>query len=330
MGFMNFMFGGDATKSIDAKPQNYDAATGQLGRIAASAATRAAPQVGGTQLAAGQLDQSRAGMMGVANNLGQIASGQTAGAGELAVNRQIGQAAAQQTAMARMARGANAALAARAAARNTVDIAQAGAGQAAAAQMQDQQAANQQLGQVYGQMYGQDASVANQNAQLGQNAQLANQSAQLQQTGMNDAQQIAALGQQLGWDKEKIDAEVQKAQVASQDKGSFASILQGAGSVAAMFSDKRLKTDVADGGDDADELMARLRPKTYRYIDPKYGEGVRLGIMAQDLARSRMGAATLVKPDGEHLGVDLGKAASAALASVARLHERVSKLEGGA
>lgn len=343
-----WMFGGGASKGLPTGPATYDASTAQLGQIAAGAPGRQAPQVQAHQLGqaaqlyGGQMNQSRGGMMGVANQLGAQASGQQAGAGELAVNRQVGQATAAQAAAAHMARGANAALAYRDAARRTADIGLAGAGQAAQAQMADQQAALGQQAQIYGSMYGQDANVAAQNAQLqqqqmlqqgqfGQQAGLANQQAQLAQTGMNDQARIQALGQQLGWDQAQIDAQMKAAGVKAADQGAAGGLLQGGGSLLAKLSDERLKTDVTDGGHDADALMSGLVPRTFRYIDEqKHGKGNQLGIMAQHLARSKMGAAMLVKVDEKHLGFDIGKAASAALASVARLHERLSAVEGKA
>lgn len=341
------IFGGQATKGIDVKPEHYGQATDQLGTMAVNAGNRQAPtaqayQMGPAyQLNAGQADQSRAGMAGVANRLGGIASGTQAGAGELAVNRQVDSATAAQQAAAHIARGANAALAMRNAARNTMDIGLAGAGQAAQAQMGDQAQANAQLGQLYGQMRSGDVDVAGQNAQLGQQAMiqqaqmgqqtaLANMQAQLAQTGMNDQQQIAAMGQMLGWDQAKINAELQRAAIASGDKGILSGILQAGGAALATKSDERLKTDIADGSADVDDLLSKLKAKSYRYKNPADGEGLRLGIMAQDLAKSKMGAATLVKVDDEHLGFDNSKAISASLASIARLHERLSKLESGA
>lgn len=336
------LFGGLGTK-IDEKPKQYDQATGMLGQIASGAQNRAAPvahaaQLGpAAQLATGQMDQTRQGALGTAGMLGQIASGQQAGAGELAVNRQMGQVAAQQMSAARSARGAGAALAYHNAMRNTADAGLAGAGQAAQAQMADQQGANAQLGQLYSGLYGQDASVAAQNAQLGQQAalqqgqfqqqtNLANQGASLQQQQMNDAAQIAALGQQLGWDQATINAQIAK----SQNKGMLPDLLKAGGAAAAAASDERLKTDIADGGAAADDFMRGMRSTTWRYIDEKkWGKGNRLGIIAQDLARSEMGRKTLVDVDEQgHLGFDIGKAASAALASVARLHERLERVEG--
>lgn len=322
-GAHNWFVGGDATKGIDAKLGGYDQAQNQLGQLAGAQA----PTVQGQQLSPDQMAQSRAGSVDVANRLGSIASGQQAGAGELAVNRQVGQANAQQTALARMARGANAAIAYRNAARTQADAGLQGAGLAAQAQMQDQQAATQQQGQVYGQLYGQDAQVAAQNAQLSQQANMANQQAGLQ----NRALQIQAMGQQLGWSQAQIDEELKRGALGASDKGILAGLFGGGGSAMASMSDERTKTDIVDGADDADELMGYLRPKRYRYRDEhadEWGKGERLGIMAQDLARSKMGRETLVSPDGKHLGFDLGKATSAALASVARLDERLRAVEG--
>ena len=74
-------------------------------------------------------------------------------------------------------------------------------------------------------MYGQDANVAAQNAQFqqqamladaqaGNTAALANLQAQIAQTGMNDAQQMAALGQILGWDQATVNARLAQAGLA--------------------------------------------------------------------------------------------------------------------
>jgi hypothetical protein len=265
----NLLFGGDATKSIDPRLQHYDQATTQLGQMAQNAAGRVAPsaqavnagrvQLGApSQLGTAQIDQSRGGMLGVANRLQGVATGQQAGAGELAVNRQLGQANAAQQAMARMARGPGSALAYRTAARNTMDNGLAGAGMAAQAQMADQQAANQQLGQAYGTLLGSDVTQAGQNAQLSQQAMLqqgamdqqttlanaqagnataiANLQAQLAQTGMNDQQQIQALGQMLGWDQATINAQLQRAQVAAGDKGILPGLIAGGAQIAGAYA----------------------------------------------------------------------------------------------
>ena len=331
-GAHNWLFGGEATDQAnrEIRPQMYGAATSQLSQLANGAQGRQGATMGGAQLAGGPQDQSRAGMYGVANNLGAIASGQQAGAGELAVNRQVGQATAAQQAAARMSQGANSALAARNAARNTMDLGIQGAGAAAQAQRADQQAALAQQGQLYGEARAGDINYAAQNAQLNQQAQLANLQAEMQQRGMNDQQQIQALGQLLGWDQAQMQAAAQRAQVAQGDKGILAGLFSGGGQALAAVSDERLKTDVADADAETDEFMTKLgKPKRWRYLDEKkYGSGERLGPMVQDMAKSKLGSAAVVKVDDEgHLGYDVGKATSMALASVARLNQRLSKLE---
>jgi hypothetical protein len=228
--------GGQVANNIDPNSQIAQNTTTQLGQIANTAQSRAAPTMSAAQLATGNIDQSRGGMMRVAGNLGAIASGANAGAGELAVNRGISSANAAQMSAARNVRGANAALAYRNAARNTADIGLAGAGQAAQAQMSDQQAANAQLGQIYGNMYGQDASVAGQNATLAQQAASANQQSAITTRAQNDALQIQALGQQLGWDQTRINAEIAKAQANAQDKGILGGLLQAGGQIGAAYA----------------------------------------------------------------------------------------------
>lgn len=231
---------GGAAGMIQPKPAQYDYAIDQYKNILG----QAAPTVAGAQIQPWQVSQGRQGMLNVAGRLGGIASGQQMGAGEIAANAQIGRATAAQTAAARMAHGANAALAARNAARNTADIGLAGAGIAAQSRLQDQGQANAQLGQLYSGLYGQDAGVASQNAQLAQAAQLANQQAAMQ----TQAQRIQALGQMLGWDQATINGQIAQANAAlgqqrnNQGEPNFlANLLQGGGQLAqikGMFDGK--------------------------------------------------------------------------------------------
>lgn len=248
--FKGYMVGGNATKGLDTKPKQYDAATGMLGDIAGNAQGRTAPVAQSAQLGgAAQLDPvqqaaARAQQQQLADRLGQMGSGQLAGAGELAVNRQVGQGLAAQNAQAQMSRGANTALAMRNAARGSADLSLAGAGQAAQAQMADQASANQQLGGVLNGMRGQDIDFGGQNAQLSQQRNLmqgqfdqqtglANQSATLQQRQMNDVAQLQALGQMLGWDQATFQNELAKRGLAAQDKGILPGLLQTAGTIGA-------------------------------------------------------------------------------------------------
>lgn len=252
-GIKNWLVGGDASRNLPTQGANYGTLSGYLQQGLAGSGGRPAPtaqqaQLGpAAQLNGAQSDQSRSQLMALAGNLGSIASGQTAGAGELAVNRQVGQAQAAQQAMARMARGANAALAARQAARSTADLGVSGAGAAAQAQLQDQANANGQLQQLLSGVRGQDIDVANANAgyqqqtglqqgQFGQQTNLANLQAQLAQTGMNDQQIQSYLAQLLGLDQQTLQNQYTQAGMSMQDQGHLASLIQAGAGIAGAFA----------------------------------------------------------------------------------------------
>ena len=245
--------GGKAGEGLDTKGAHYDQVSNYLSGGLKGLAGRQAPQAQAAQLgAAAQLNQGdsnqiRQQQLGLTQRLQQQATGQTAGAGELAVNRQVGQGLASLQANARMARGANTALAARQAARSSADMGLGGAGQAAMAQMNDQTNANQQLGGVLQGMRGQDIDIAGQNAgfnqqrtmmqgQFGQQTALANQAAQLQQQGMNDAQINSYLAKMMGMDDATFAREMQKKQLNAQDKGIMGSAMQIGGQALASYA----------------------------------------------------------------------------------------------
>lgn len=202
--------GGDATKNLNPQGQYGQQLGGQLQGYLGGAAHN--------PLNFGQANQDRQNMGNLAGMLQGVASGQNRGAGELAVNRQVGQATAAQQAAAQMAHGANAAMAARNAARNTADIGVAGAGQAAMAQMGDQAAARGQLAGVYGQMQGGDL----QQQQLG-----------LQQYGQQHQAQQGYLQQLLGLNQQGFQNQAAINTLGMNDHGMFPYFLQQMGSNAA-------------------------------------------------------------------------------------------------
>lgn len=308
------------------------------------------------QLASGPQNQFRAQEMALANRLTGVASGQQAGAGEMATIRQGQRAIAQQQAVARMGRGSNAAGAARTAARNTGDIALNVAGQSSQAALSDQAAANAQLTGVLGQGRGADINFAGQNAQLRQGMNLANMDAQNQRVfqqagldqarsladqqarlatmGMNDQASIAYLAQLYNIDVAEMQARIQQegmrfgaAQASGQ--GVFPYIVQGAGQVgaAAAASDRNLKKDTRRVSRSIDDMLDKLKAHSWRYKDEgAHGEGRRAGVMTQDLEGSEAGRRVIrEKPDGKYIDVNAG--ISAALAAVARLNERVREVE---
>jgi hypothetical protein len=319
------------------------------------AGPRTAPRAGNTrlgaaaQLAAQDQAQWRDQQMAMANRLGAIASGAQKGAGEMAVDRQVGQAAAQQQAMARMNRGMTGASAARGAARNVAGLGVAGAGQSQQAALGDQMAANQMLGNVLSQGRGADIGIAGQNAQMQQQQMLqqgqmnqatglANMSAQLQMMGMDDAKRNALLQQMMQMNQSEMAGRLGQEQVAMGQPSNMASMMQTFGPIiaAAAMSDKRAKKNIRNGGSDVDEMLDALKATSYEYrdgVDKRYtgelGDGRRIaGFLAQDLEKSKAGKA-IVSTNAEGAKVvNVAGGMFAALAASARLHERVKELEG--
>lgn len=264
--------------------------------------------------------QFRNSQIGQLQQLQGIASGQQQGAGELAAQRQTQNAMAGQQAMARMARGGNAGSAYAGAANNTAGIGLAGAGMAQQAAMGDQMNAQGLMAQVAGQGRGQDSQI-----------QLANMDAQLRAAGMTDQARLGYLAQLTGMNAAQLQAQTQAMTAATQQPGMLGPLLSAGGQLggaAMMASDERVKTEVEDARHEVDEMLDALLPKAYVYKDQsKHGVGRRVGIMAQDLERSKAGG-HVVRDMGDGVkGLDVNKAISAALASSARLNERVRELE---
>jgi Chaperone of endosialidase len=262
------------------------------------------------------------------NQLGQlqgIASGQQQGAGELAVQRQAQNAQAAQQAQMRMrGGGAGGGLA-------SLNQANAGAGISSNAMGMGQQAA---MGDQMN-AQGLAAQIAAQGSGQDQQTKLANLDAQLKQMGMDDAQRLAYLQQLTGMNATSLQTSVgaMQAAQAGNKPGIFPGLLQVGGQLGAaalmpgaMASDERLKEEITDAGSEVDAMLDALHAKAYKYKDEKWGKGRRAGIMAQDLERSEAGKRIVMDtPEGKLL--DVNKAVSAALASSARLNERIRKLE---
>lgn len=211
MGLTNWLVGGDATNEFkqQAAPKYSNYGAGVLQQALGNG-------VGNQQIDYGQSQQARGQMQGLAGQLQGVAGGQAKGAGELAVDRQMNQAAAAQQAMARISRGSNAALAARQAARNTADMGVAAAGQGQIAALQDQAAARGQLQQLLGGMRGQD---------------LQTNQIQQQQQAQNAQQQLSYLAQLMGIDQQRLQYALAQNQIAGADTGHLGSLLQAAGTI---------------------------------------------------------------------------------------------------
>jgi len=95
-----------------------------------------------------------------------------------------------------------------------------------------------------------------------------------------------------------------------------------------MASDENVKENIEIAPEQIDDLLNNLTGFKYDYKDPeKHGEGKRMGVMAQDVEQSEMGK-ELVSEDEEGVKrIDTGKSVSAILAGLARMNERLNKVE---
>lgn len=94
-----------------------------------------------------------------------------------------------------------------------------------------------------------------------------------------------------------------------------------------LFSDRRLKKNVRRADREADDAIKSLRAYTYAYKDERHGKGKQTGILAQDLERAGLKHTVIETPVGK--AVHGAALTTANTALIARLGQRVAKLEGG-
>jgi hypothetical protein len=83
-------------------------------------------------------------------------------------------------------------------------------------------------------------------------------------------------------------------------------------------SDRRLKTDVEPiSKTDLQEMKAHLRAFKFKYKDEKYGRGEYIGVMAQDLEKSKLGRTLVVDMGDGHKGLDINRVMCLFLATLA-------------
>lgn len=146
----------------------------------------------------------------------------------------------------------------------------------------------------------------------------------------------ALLMQKYGIDQQTMVALKQiKAQTGVNWGQILTSVIGGVGSgatAAIAKSDERLKTEIAevDPGE-LEELLESVKAETWKYNDDDaHGlgtRGKRLGPMAQDLRKTKLGRSMVMEmPDG-FLGVDTRRAGLAALSGVALVYDKLKALE---
>lgn len=95
----------------------------------------------------------------------------------------------------------------------------------------------------------------------------------------------------------------------------------------AAMSDERLKTGVQGAGSQAEKFLDGIHPYTFEYKDPAFGSGRRMGVMAQDVEKSPMGA-TMVEETPYGKALNMQKGMGVMLAAQADLNKRLRALEG--
>lgn len=95
---------------------------------------------------------------------------------------------------------------------------------------------------------------------------------------------------------------------------------QGAGAAALAFSDERLKTDIeAISKEDLAELRAAIKPYRFKYVSDVYGEGDWIGVMAQDLEKTKLGRTIVTEDENGNKMIDGRKVISLFLATLAEV-----------
>jgi hypothetical protein len=95
-----------------------------------------------------------------------------------------------------------------------------------------------------------------------------------------------------------------------------------------LASDKRRKRNIGRGNRDARAFLNSLKPRMFRYDVDKDETPKRLGIMAQDLEKTRAGKGIVRQTPGGK-AIDVTQATGAMLAALGDLHGRMGKIERG-
>jgi hypothetical protein len=165
----------------------------QLGPMAQAQAAQLGPgaQAVAAQTATGPQDQFRAQQMNLAQQLGASAAGQGPSAAQAQLKLATDRNMSQSLALALGARGGNQAGAMKQAQMQRALIGQEASGQSAALAAQEQQAAQQSLGQLLGSGRGADIGLAQGQAGLNQQTALANQQSVIRQGELNQQTALA-------------------------------------------------------------------------------------------------------------------------------------------
>lgn len=220
-----FLFGDNQARDAALRASNYAIGSGGTMRDFSRGQMDGAQGRGPAQMDPAMQAQIRQRQLALADDLTGVADGTQVGAGEMAANRQAAQGRASMFAGNAMARGANAGMAARAAARGLGNLTVDATGQARQAALGDQVAARGQLAGLLDSTRGADINVAN-----------ANLNADVNQRQMNDAYGNNMFRNFFDVNNAELNARIGRAQAAGpRDTGRLGSLLGQAGQAIAYL-----------------------------------------------------------------------------------------------
>ena len=298
----------------------------------------------GSRETAGDMNRSR----GALDLLQAAAQGRGPSAADIAAQQQM--AAGQRAIAAQAASAPYSAAGQRAATYATADLGQRVAGQAALAKARERIAAQQAYAQGSGAQANRQAALETRRGQLG----LGYRKTDLAQRQSDRG--AAMQGNQDVLNKYKADRGIGAQESAANKQlasNVISGVMQAAGSgAAAAFSDVRAKENIQPAGSDIRQLLSMVKPERYQYRDARHdpdyeeeegpemaatpitlpveGRPERVGVMAQDLERSKLGSQMVGQgPDGmRYVDYSPNKFNPMALAAMADMHRRLQKIEG--
>lgn len=187
-------------------------------------------------------------------------------------------------------------------------------------QMQLQKALANQAAQNKAQL--QNAAQANQARGQDVTTRVAQDRDVASQTADTFAQQGRAMGNRMSAEAGVSSA---NARAQAQREGAVIGTLGTLG--AAVFSDRKLKTNIQNSDDEIESFLGKLTANKYLYKNPSMGAGEKYGPMAQDLEKSEIGDGAVIESNQGKM-VDYDELMPAMLSSLGFLNRKLNYLGG--
>lgn len=186
-------------------------------------------------------------------------------------------------------------------------------GSAAARGLGNSGAAMKQLSR-YGQDYASNEYSKAYDRNYGRLSQLAGLGSS---TTAQNNQNAGAYGQQVSGNQMGVGNAYANKEIAQSGRNS-ALIGQGVQGAATFFSDERLKTNISPvTSEEKSEMKSLLKAFHYNYTQDSHGRGDWIGVMAQDLEKSKLGRTLVDEDESGHKTISLRKVMSMFLATMA-------------